>query len=106
LKPGTGGRLEAIRLVDGSILPCRALFFITDCVQTSALPEKLGCEIDERGSVRCAGSAATGVPGLFVAGNVRGGMHLAITAAAEGAEAAVAINDFLLGQDVAGYAGR
>jgi thioredoxin reductase len=35
------------------------------------------------------------VPGLFVAGNVRGGLHLAITAAAEGAEAAVAINEAL-----------
>jgi len=36
---------------------------------------------------------------LFVAGNVRGGVHLAITAAAEGAEAAIAINDQLLAWD-------
>ena len=65
------------------------------------MPESLGCEFDDTGAVRCKGSAATNVPGLFVAGNVRCGLHLAITAAAEGAEAGVAINDTLLEADAA-----
>jgi thioredoxin reductase len=76
-------------------LPCDALFFCSDCLQKSNLAEELGCELDETGSVTCDEHAATGVPGLFVAGNVRGGVHLAIVAAAEGAEAAMAINTSL-----------
>jgi thioredoxin reductase len=101
LKPGTSGMLEGLRFVDGTTLDCRALFFVSDCPQKSSLPEQLGCEFDETGAVRVRGNAATNVPGLFVAGNVRCGLHLAIMAAAEGAEAAVAINDALLEADLA-----
>lgn len=78
-----------------------AVFFCSDCVQKSTLPEKLGCQFDEGGNVICEGSAATKVPGLFVAGNVRGGIHLAIMAAAEGAEAGIAMNEALLDADLA-----
>jgi thioredoxin reductase len=90
------GRLSRIEFADGSIRLCRALFFCSDCIQRSELPETLGCEFDSDGSVVCKGFAATNVPGLFVAGNVRGGIHLAIMAAAEGAESALAINEYLL----------
>jgi thioredoxin reductase len=93
--------LERIRFASGDSVACRALFFVSPCPQRSFLPESLGCEFDETGAVRCHGNAATNVPGLFVAGNVRCGLHFAITAAAEGAEAAVAINDALLEADLA-----
>lgn len=76
-------------------IACRGLFFCSDCLQKSPLAKNLGCDLDEDGSVMCDGHAATRVPGLFVAGNVRGGVHLAIVAAAEGAEAAMAINEWL-----------
>ena len=99
LEAGNDGGLSAVQFARGT-LPCRALFFVSACPQKSSLPENLGCDFDESGSVVCDGSAATNVPGLFVAGNVRCGLHFAITAAAEGAEAAVAINDFLLEQDL------
>lgn len=89
------GDLTGVRLEDASILPCDALFFISPVPQKSALPASLGCRLDDEGSVVCEDHAATGVPGLYVAGNVRGGIHLAIMAAAEGAEAAVAINEAL-----------
>lgn len=93
------GRERAERVVfrDRAAVECEALFFCSDCVQRSTLPEKLGCEFDDGGNVICRGYGATHVPGLFVAGNVRGGVHLAIMAAAEGAEAAVAVNDYLAG---------
>jgi thioredoxin reductase len=99
LKSATSGMLERINFAGRESLCCRALFFVSACPQKSALPEKLGCEFDETGAVRCNGNAATNVPGLFVAGNVRCGLHLAIMAAAEGAEAAIAINDALLDAD-------
>lgn len=101
LKPAASGMLEHVVFADGTTHPCGALYFVTPCPQKSSLPENLGCEFDETGAVRCNGNAATNVPGLFVAGNVRCGLHLAITAAAEGAEAAVAINDALLDADLA-----
>src|SRR6185436_6359731 len=85
-----------LRWVDGTERQCRAVFFCSDCSQRSVLPERLGCQFDRGGSVLCRAHAATNVPGLFVAGNVRGGVHLAIMAAAEGAEAALAMNEFLL----------
>ena len=80
-------------------LACSAIFFCSNCVQQSDLPESLGCRLDGQGSVVCYAHAAKGVPRLYVAGNVRGGVHLAITAAAEGAEAALAMNERLLDED-------
>jgi len=96
-----GGSLEQLTLKNGDEVPCDALFFCSECRQRSPFGELLGCSFDDAGSVKCTGHAATGVPGLYVAGNVRGGLHLAIMAAAEGAEAAVAINEAILDQDVA-----
>lgn len=90
-----GGLLTTVRLEDGTTLPCDALFFSSALPQKSPLAQSLGCKLDEGGSVICTKHAATGVPGLYVAGNVRGGVHLAIMAAAEGAEAAIAINEEL-----------
>lgn len=95
LHAGADGMLAKIAFEDGTTAPCGALFFVTDTPQKSGLPEALGCRFGESGGVLCDAHAATGVPGLFVAGNVRCGLHLAITAAAEGAEAAVAINEAL-----------
>jgi len=80
---------------NGESRPVGAIFFVSDCRQQSALATELGCKLDEQGAVRCTGHAATEVPGLYVAGNVRGGLHFAVTAAAEGVEAAVAINNAL-----------
>lgn len=87
--------LERIRFTTGLSLACDALFFVTECPQRSPLPEQLGCRFNDDRSVVCEKFCAAGVPGVFLAGNVRGGLHLAITAAAEGAEAAVAINEAL-----------
>jgi thioredoxin reductase len=98
LRGDSEGRIRAITFEGRDDLPCDALFFCSDCLQKSNLAEELGCQLDESGSVTCDEHAATGVPGLFVAGNVRGGVHLAIVAAAEGAAAGMAINSSLHAQ--------
>jgi thioredoxin reductase len=100
LRGGPAEGLEAIVFASGRERPCRALFFDAGAPQRSPIAEWLGCEIDATGAIPCDAHAATGIPGLFVAGNVRCGVHLAITAAAEGAEAAIAINDLLLEWDL------
>jgi thioredoxin reductase len=92
---GNGGTVGSVTFEKGNELACEALFFCSECLQKSPFAENLGCQLDESGSVRCNGHAATNVPGLYVAGNVRGGVHLAIVAAAEGAEAGMAINNAL-----------
>lgn len=97
---GTGGVIAGIRFDGAAELACGAVFFCSDCLQKSPLAEELGCDLDEAGSVRCDGHAATQVPGLYVAGNVRGGVHLAIVAAAEGAEAGMVINNALHEHDL------
>jgi thioredoxin reductase len=101
LRAAPDGTLECVCFTDGKSLPCGALFFVSNSPQKSHLPESLGCTLADSGGVQCDAHAATNVAGLFVAGNVRCGLHLAITAAAEGAEAAVAINDALIDLDLA-----
>lgn len=93
--------LREVRFDGCAPLACDALFFSSALPQKSALPEALGCELDAAGAVVCERHAATRVPGLYVAGNVRGGVHLAIMAAAEGAEAAIAIDGALQRQSLA-----
>lgn len=93
---GTSTGLHSVCFDAGEPMPCEALFFDGECLQRSSLPEQLGCRFGEDNAVLCNLHAATNVPGLYIAGNVRGGIHLAITAAAEGVEAALAMNDALL----------
>lgn len=101
LEPGGDGRLARVVFADGGHHPCTALFFDAGRPQRSSFAEDLGAEVDASGGILCNQHAATSVPGLFVAGNVRCGVHLAITAAAEGAEAAIAIHKALLAHDLA-----
>lgn len=98
---GTEGILQRIRFVSGEALARDALFFSTGQHQGSDLPAKLGCEFTERGAVWTGQYEATNVPGLYVAGDASRLAQLAVIAAAEGAEAAFAINTALLKQDLA-----
>lgn len=93
--------LERIVFIDGATLPRRALFFSTGERQRSDLPAKLGCNFTRHGAVRTTEYEATNVPGLYVAGDASRRVQLAIVAAAEGAEAAFAINTALLKEDLA-----
>jgi len=67
----------------------------------SDLSAKLGCIMTQRGVVRTGEYEATNVPGLYVAGDASRRVQLVIVAAAEGAEAAFAINTALLKEDLA-----
>ena len=89
---GREGQLEAIHFTNGRRLPRRRLFFDLPARARSELPRQLGCRIRKDGTVRCSGYEATAVPGVFIAGNIAGGVQLVIVAAAEGAQAAFGIN--------------
>ena len=93
---GRDGKLERIVFTTGESIDRRALFFTTGQTQSSDLARALGCEFNEKGSVRTGPYESTTVPGLYVAGDASRAVQWVVVAAAEGAEAAYAINqDFI-----------
>jgi thioredoxin reductase len=102
LLEGAGDTLEGIRFTDGSFLPRSALFFSPGQYQRSPLAEQLGCEFCEGNNcIQCGEDTATNIPGVYAAGNASRGVQLVIAAAAEGMQAAFAINSALLDADAA-----
>ena len=82
-------------------LPRRALFLCCGQHQRSDLALRLGCRFTEKGAVSTGSSEVTDVPGLYVAGDASKEAQFVIVAAAEGAEAGMAINKALLKDDLA-----
>jgi thioredoxin reductase len=97
---GTEGYLERIVFENGESLPRRALFVCCGQHQRSALARKLGCRFTSKGAVDTGSSEATDVPGLYVAGDSSKEAQFVIVAAAEGAEAGMAINRALLKEEL------
>jgi thioredoxin reductase len=97
---GHDGHLERIVFAAGASLARQALFFLSGQYQRSPLPQQLGCRFTSKGAVATARSEATQVPGLYVAGDASKDVQFVSVAAAEGAEAAVAINKMLLKADL------
>jgi thioredoxin reductase len=77
------------------------MFVSTEEHQHSDLPRKLGTTFTRNMVVHTGEYEETNIPGLFVAGDASRRVQLAIVAAAEGAEAAFAINTELLKEDLA-----
>ena len=97
---GANGELTKIIFKSGPDLPRAGLFFSTGCHQASDLSERLGCTRDEKGGVVTDPvTGETGVPGVYVAGDVSRDVLLVAVAIAEGAEAGVAINKAFLRRD-------
>lgn len=97
---GTDGVLERIVFTSGETLPRRAMFFSTGHHQRSDLAERLNCKFTEKGAVETGEYEAAGIPGLYAAGDTSRHVQFVIVAAAEGAQAAFAINTMLLKEDL------
>ena len=97
---GREGQLEKLVFVDGNSLQRRALYFSLGQEQRSDLPGKLGCRFTTKGAIRTGKYESTNIPGLYVAGDASRDVQFAIVAAAEGAEAAFAINTALAQEDL------
>jgi thioredoxin reductase len=97
---GRDGLLEQVVFETGPPSPRRALFFTTGQYQQSPLAIRLGCEFNDKGTVRTGKYESTHLPGLFVAGDASRAVQWVIVAAAEGAEAAFAINTDLIKEDL------
>ncbi len=94
------GRLSRIVFDHAPPLARSALFFTTGQYQRSDLLERLGCHFNDKGTVRTGKYETTHLPGLFVAGDASRAVQWVVVAAAEGAEAAFAINTDLLKEDL------
>jgi thioredoxin reductase len=97
---GDDGVLNEIVLTNGKTIPRRGMFFSAGQHQHSDLAEQLGCALTEEGSIDTGEYETTNVPGLYVAGDASCFVQFVIVAAAEGAQAAVAINKELMKEDL------
>lgn len=94
---GGGGQLSGLALEGAGVLAAQALFFHWGTAPASTLGQRSGCECDEGGDIEVdPRTMATSVPGIHAAGDIVGHPHLAITAAAQGVRAALAVHRSLL----------
>jgi thioredoxin reductase (NADPH) len=98
---GAPDALEAVELRDGSLVDCDAAFIAPRPAPRDGLLTSLGCEVDpSTGLVAVDGFGQTSVPGVWAAGNVVTPTAQVVTAAGAGSAAAIAINGWLLQQDL------
>jgi thioredoxin reductase len=97
---GTQGMLERIVFPDGDAVFRSALFLSGGHRQRSALAERLGCRFTEQGAVDTGKCEATNVSGLYVAGDASKEAQFVVVAAAEGAEAGMAIHKALMEEEL------
>ncbi|HEX3236419.1 MAG TPA: NAD(P)/FAD-dependent oxidoreductase [Gemmatimonadales bacterium] len=98
---GADGQLERVVFLDGSSVDRRALFLAAGHHQRSDLPGRLGCAFTEAGAVDTGKCESTNLPGLYVCGDASREAQFVVVAAAEGAEAGMAVNQALLREDLA-----
>lgn len=94
---GNDGCLEAAVLATGERVSVQRLFFTIHVERTTTIAEDLGCEVDpEKPNVVVDEHRKTTVEGVWAVGDLVAGAQLAITAAADGAIAAIDVNKSLL----------
>ena len=89
------GIVQQVVLEDGTIVPCRGIFFKPELVTGSELPRTIGCQITEAGEIVVDDFGKTNIPGVYSAGDATSRMHQAIAAASRGALVSAMINNEL-----------
>jgi thioredoxin reductase len=90
------GVLQALALRNGLELDCERLFFAFGHYPADDLGVQLGCERDDEGLIIIDAHYHTSVHGVYAAGDIVPGPHLAIAAASDGAMAALSIHKGLV----------
>lgn len=97
---GDSSGMRSIHFASGEELPRRGLFFATKESQASLLIDRLGCRLNDQGTVDTNDNEAAGVPRLYVAGDASKAAQMVVVAAAEGAQAGAAMNSSLAHEDL------
>jgi thioredoxin reductase len=98
---GEGGMLRRIVFAGGEAISRSALFLACGQRPRSPLAERLGCRFTGKGTVDTGKCESTNVHGLYVAGDASKEAQFIVVAAAEGAEAGMAIHQALLEEELA-----
>ncbi|HWS71781.1 MAG TPA: NAD(P)/FAD-dependent oxidoreductase, partial [Thermoanaerobaculia bacterium] len=94
---GDDGMVHAAVLATGERVPLEAMFFTIGVDRSCGLAEDLGCHVDaDHPNVIVDDHKQTSIEGIYAVGDLVPGSQLAITSAADGAIAAIAINKSLL----------
>jgi thioredoxin reductase len=93
-------RLAAVEFENGDAMPLDTLFFHIGSHQSSDLADQLGCRRDDDDNLEVDNAQETSVKGVFAAGDLIGPPYLAISAAAKGVKAALAVHKSLLPPDL------
>lgn len=91
-----GNRIHCLMLESGMQLDTDKVFFTIGQYPADDLGVQLGCERDDEGRIVIDAHGHTSVRNVFAAGDITPGPQLAITAAAEGAKAALAMHKSLV----------
>ena len=91
-----GSTIHCLMLANGMQLDTDKVFFTIGQYPADDLGVQLTCDRDDEGRVLINEHCHTSVPNVFAAGDITAGVQLAITAAASGARAAVAIHASLV----------
>ncbi|MFB7817699.1 NAD(P)/FAD-dependent oxidoreductase [Paenibacillus chitinolyticus] len=86
------GMVNHVVLEDGIEIPCTGIFFKSELVPGTDLPQSLGCRTSDTGVIEIDEFGKSSVPGVYAAGDASSLMHQSIAAAASGAVAGAAIN--------------
>ena len=98
---GDEGTLDTVVLADGTRVPCDVLFLCTALVQRSDLPSALGCALTVDGHIAIDGDHRTSVDGVYACGDMCTPIHQVVVAAADGARAAIAVDDAIVDDEIA-----
>lgn len=90
------GEIRCIDIDGGMSLDCDRLYFAIGQYPADDLGAQLKCERDDQGLIRIDEHYHTTVKNVFAAGDIVPGPQLAITAAADGAIAALALHASLV----------
>ncbi len=100
------GKLTCVQLADGSSIGCNVLFVHNGVRYNNELALQLGGKCSAAGAILTNRQQQCNVKGVYIAGDTSFDMQFVTVAAADGAKAAVAINNSLLQENnalVAGY---
>ena len=94
---GEARQVTAAVLSTGQRVDVEAMFFTIGVTRSCLLAEDLGCKVDEEApNIIVNDLKETSIEGVYAVGDLVAGSQLAITSAADGAIAAIAINKSLL----------
>ena len=90
------GELRSLHFADGSSLGCEKIFFAIGQYPADDLGAQLGCDRDEDNHILVDDKYHTSVYNVYACGDINPGPQLGISAAAEGAIAALSLHKSLL----------